>query len=152
MISKELTKKPVSKKELQIIAKELKTEILDGLHDPIKIAVNFKQLQFLIDQLQKDKDIIRYIVDESEKEGKTFEKYGATISVCEVGTKWHYEKCDDPELEKLTERLGKLKKKVVERQTMLKNLSDPMADTKTGVVINPAYKTSQTNIKIMLNK
>ena len=118
---------------------------ISALEQSIKAKALIKSLESFLTQLEL------LTLSEAEKRGKSFELFGAKVVIAELGTKWHFDKCNDQELDQLDHNLKKSKSEVDARQKFLKNLDKPMdAVTEDGEVIKiyPAYKSSKTGIKV----
>jgi len=129
-----------------------KEQIMAGEAEPLKIAIQLKALEDVIKKLRTDPDVQELMLDEALKEGvKTFKVYGAEIHVKETGVKYDYMICNDATLGDLYGQLEVLKKKIKDRETMLKTISkDSPAVSMDGEILNPPLKTSKTGISINL--
>ena len=144
--------KILSKAQVLDLFVETKTSILSGDSDPLKVAVQLKALEELITKLRKDSQVQDLILEQAFKEGeKTFTMYGAEISIMEMGTKYDYSICNDALLGGLYGELDLLKRKIKDRETMLKTISeDNPAVSMDGEILHPPLKRSKTGISITL--
>lgn len=125
--------------------------INSGEENPLTVMVKIKVLEAALDQAKKDKSVNEYVLQEAEKNGKTFEVMGATITVGENGTKYDYSTCQDTTLDDINAKIEELSKKKKAREEMLKVLPENgMVDPETGALIYRPAKTSTTGIKIQL--
>ena len=147
----ELTK-VLSKSQVIDLFVETKDQIMSGEQSPLKTAVHLKALEELIKKLRTDEQIQSYTLDEALKEGtNTFKMYGAEIQIKEMGTKYDFSGCNDSLLGGLYGELHVLKKKISDRENMLKSISeDSPAVSMEGEILNPPLKTSKTGISITL--
>ena len=144
--------KITNKVQVHDFVQKTKEDILSGEENPLKIAVHLKALEEVVSILRKDKEIQEYILDEALKENyKSFKSYGAEITVKETGVKYDYMICNDATLGDLYGQLEVLKKKIKDRENMLKTISkDSPAVSMDGEILNPPLKTSKTGISINL--
>lgn len=140
---------PATKAESKEFARQIKEIILNGEVNALDFSIHLKAVSNFIDEITKDKEVKEVILEEAEKHGeKSFEKLNAKITICEAGTKYHYE---DEKLSTLETRKTKLDLEIKSRQSYLKDLKEPEIDIKTGEVkALPATKTSTTIVKITL--
>jgi len=145
--------KILSKSQVLDLFDETKNSIMSGEQNPLRVAVHLKALEELISKLRKDDQIQELILDQALKEGeKSFMIYGAEIQVKEMGVKYDYSICNDSLLEEFYKEMNELKKKIRDRENMLKNISDRndiISDK--GEVLYPPSKKSKTGIAIKLN-
>ena len=144
--------KILSKSQVIELFVETKDQIMSGEQDPLKVAVHLKALEDLISKLRKDEQIQDYTLEQAFKEGvKTFLIYGAEINIREMGVKYDYSICNDALLGGLYGEMHALKKKIKDREDMLKTISvDNPAVSMEGEILNPPLKKSKTGIAIKL--
>jgi len=143
---------PSNKVQVNDFVQQTKDIIMSGNENPLKIAVQLRALEEVIKKLRTDSQIQDYTLEEAQKEGiKTFKIFGAEISIKETGTKYDYSICNDILLDNLYGELSVLKKKIKDREDMLKTISqDNPAVSLEGEVLEPPLKTSKTGISIKL--
>jgi hypothetical protein len=91
------------------------------------------------------------MVTEAAKHGdKAFKVFGAEFKVSETGVKYHYDNCNDYELQELNKRLVVLKADIKAREAILKAHKDIWVDEETGEEINPVKKTSTTKVTVSI--
>ena len=145
--------KILSKSQVIDLFIETKDQIMAGDQDPLKVAVHLKALEELISKLRKDEQIQDYTLEQALKENeKTFNIYGAEISIREMGTKYDFSICNDSLLEGLYNQMTVLKKQIKDRETMLKTIKEdnPVVSLE-GEILNRPLKTSKTGLAITLN-
>jgi hypothetical protein len=144
---------PSTKKQVAEFTWTLKQEILADNHEPLKILVQLKMIERVIENVFKDEDLDRHFLKEillySSKE--VVEINGAKLMATEVGTKYDYDSCGDPVWFDLDKQLKELSDKKKEREKFLKTLpKEGTVDPSTGVFINAPIKTSQSKVKVTL--
>jgi hypothetical protein len=126
--------------------------------NPELVAEQISVMESYIKAVKADERFADYVREELLKNGgKLTTASGAKIEVMEGGTKYHFEKCDDPELELLEQALLSAKGAVEARQKFLKNVpveGIEVAIPYTGEVcrVYPPYKTSTSTYKVTLSK
>jgi hypothetical protein len=122
-----------------------------GTEDPVMTMVKIKIIEDALDTAKKDKSVREYVLQEAEKNGKSFEVMGARIDIAENGTKYDYSVCNDITWSDLNGQIENLKEQLKERETMLKVLPENgLADPGTGEMIYRPAKSSTRGIKITL--
>ena len=144
--------KILSKSQVVDLFVETKDSIMSGNQDPLKVAVHLKALEVLISTLRKDEQIQDYTLETAlNHDEKTFSIYGAEISIREMGAKYDYSICNDSLLGGLYGEMHVLKKKIKDRETMLKTISeDNPAVSMDAEILHPPLKTSKTGLAITM--
>ena len=123
-----------------------------GNVNPLRVATTIKALETAI-KLIRD-GIESTIIDEAEKHEKTFDFDGHSITLKEIGVRYDFSICNDPEYEELSATITHTKEAMEKRESFLKSLSENMTivDDRTGEVVEIEHpnKTSKTNIAITL--
>ena len=92
--------------------------------------------------------------EEAQKWGKNFDKHSFHYEVKEVGVKYIFDNCNDPEYKQLLQDFNNQKSKLDERLKFLKSIKKPqtIVDENTGEVskINPPVKTGKTSVTVEL--
>lgn len=144
---------PNTKVQIKNFVQKVKNIILNGEENPLKFQVQLKAMEDIIKFLRTDKDIKEYTLEEAEKYGqKTFDEFGANITIKEVGIKYDYSSCNDSEWAELNIKINNLTELRKNREELLKNLKPEMklADAKTGELLLMPLKTSTTGVTITL--
>ncbi len=145
---------PSNKEQVKVFSRKLKDEILASDHDPLKILVQLKMIEKIIDDILKDDLIDHHFLKEFllyEKE-KTIEINGAKLSQFETGVKYHYEDSGDPVWNDLDARIIMLTEKRKEREKFLQAIpyDAGIVDSETGVFLTRPPKSSKTKVKVVL--
>lgn len=141
---------PSNGPEIESFAVNTIKQIEDGEYSALELFVKCKAFQKSIDLILQG--IEESALNEAQREGKSFPKYNASVSIREVGTKWFYDKTNDPTIAEIQSQKAGITEKEKERQTFLKSLKNPMMvlDEESGelVQIFPARKESKTGLVI----
>jgi hypothetical protein len=138
--------------QIQSVADQVASNVEDGYSSPLELLVGCKAIQKTLEA------IIERIEESALAEAlhypKRFSQHGATIEVREVGTKYNFENCNDPILERLSAEKKVAVDAEKERQATLKTFKSAteMLDPETGEVFRvlPPTRTSKTGIVITL--
>jgi len=144
---------PSTKEQAADFTQKLISKVESGEENPLSLAVKMNAFIKSLESVKKaiDDSILR----EAEKYGaKSFDAFGAEITISELGTKYDYSICGDSEWQMLNQQLDSLKESIKQREKVLKSLTKPMTvvNELSGEIetINPPIKTSTTGIKIVL--
>lgn len=146
------------------IAANIADAVECGRIEPLKALAAIKAMEsivnYLTDKSAKNKlqtlavQLQGHITDAAGKQPeKKFGMYGATFTKTEVGTKYDWSKCNDPELEELQYYADQLNEQVKARQVFLKTVPvegiEIMID-KTGEVVRiyPPAKSSTSTVSV----
>ena len=145
---------PSNREQLKTFSRMLKDEILASTHDPLKILVQLKFIEKLIEDILKDENIEYHFLKEFflyEKE-KVIEVGGAKLMQSEVGVKYDYEASGDPKWFDLDKQAKEIAEKKKEREKFLQSIpyDNGVVDPETGVFITRPPKTSKTKVKVTL--
>lgn len=143
---------PSNKEQMATFFRSLKSEILDGNHDPLEVLKQLKYAEKVIADILTDKDIeYKFLREAILYKEKTFEYRGAKYTVQEVGTKYDYKDCGDPVWFDLKKQSEEINSKLKEREDFLKVLpQEGTVDPTTGVFINRPSKTSKEKVTVRL--
>ena len=145
---------PSNKAELKQFTRMLKDEILANDKDPLKILVQLKFAEKVIEDVLKDDEIDLHFLKEFElyEKERTIEVNGAKLSQSEVGVKYDYNASGDPKWMDLDKEIKDLTEKKKEREKFLQNIpyDAGIVDSDTGVFITRPPKTSKTKVKVIL--
>lgn len=145
-----------SKKELQGYATGIVDEVLDrGI--PLEMAEKISATEQLIKFIKEDKRYVDYVRDELAKyKGKYSSESGTKIEAAEVGTKYDFSNCNDPELKELEIGLFQFETAVNDRKAFLKTVPISGMNIITiqgeAVTVYPPSKTSTSSFKTTLSK
>ena len=136
---------------------DVSCEIIKGLQEgtltPLDVALRFKAMKSVIEQVKGVLDPMARA--DAERYGeKSFVFGNAKIDLAEVGTKYDFSNCGDAEYNRLAAELKALEIKVAEREKFLKaiKVSIVVVDEVSGEIskVFAPIKTSTSSIKITL--
>lgn len=144
-----------TKEQRQSFVTSVVESLKEGAADPLKVHLQVKNTEDLVKQITDSKEYRAILLDEAAKYGKSFERFNAKFETKEVGTKYDYSNCNDPEYIRLSEEADKAKKALSDREKFLKNMPSEgidILDTGTGETyrIYPPVKSSTTSIAVTL--
>jgi hypothetical protein len=144
---------PSSKEQVVLFGTKLLKEIGDGTANPLEIRAMKAYFDKMFEFIKTDFDSA--VREEAEKHGKSFQYKGVNMELAEVGTKFDYSVCNDPELNDLFFQSERIAERVKNRQKFLKALKEAisMVDEETGEMIKiyPPLKTSTSSVKVTIN-
>jgi len=135
-----ITQFNLTKTQIEDFAWKALDEIDSGMYNPLNIHLCLKVMEELVKKLKKG--IADQVFSEAEKYGKQFEYQGARVQLSERRT---FDYSTDF---KWTEICNAKKN----REEMLKNLSEAVADPETGEMLYPAPCKTTSVISISLPK
>lgn len=148
----------ITKKNQKEMAERIVQQVLNGENNPVDVFVQIKGICDSLSAALKNKDLIDAVIDESQKYDKQMPIYhGAVVAVSEVGVKYDFTVCKDPQMDRLLAQKNELDEKIKARQKFLMGVPDEgvcVADPETGEmvdVIRPP-KTSTTSIRVTFPK
>lgn len=131
----------LSKSQINAFARNVLAELDEGFYNPLEIHICLKAMEELVKKLKEG--IANEAISEAEKYGeKEFDYKGSKVILANRRT---YDYSQDATWSSLDEEKRK-------RETMLKNISEPMADPNTGELIYPAAFKVTPSISITLPK
>lgn len=148
---------PFTKENQKATAQTLVTKVVEGEADPIQVFSTVKALVECLTIFLKDKDVVDSTIAACERYGKTGALYnGANLCVAEVGVKYDYSACNDPEWDDLSKQRAELDAKIKARETFLRGIprEATILNEDTGEitkVVSP-IKTSSTSVKVTFAK
>ena len=156
----------LSKENAASFHKQVRQHILEtgvGLFEYIETIKFFAALDKQIagdsqSKIEPDKELIDYIRTQIQNNGekgifKTVR--GVKFEIAETGTAYDFSKCNDPELAELEARVEEYKKKLKERQELLKAVPASGMEIRFGdelVTVYPPSKSSKSSFKVSLPK
>lgn len=141
---------PSNKEGIKKYTDKAISEILEGYEDPIKIAIQLKAMETIIDIIRSDEKVKKLIRNELEKYGNVTTNENAKIELAETGVKYDYSGCNLEEWKTLDNQIKLLASKKKGIEDYLKSLKEQTINETTGELINPPVKTSQSSFKITL--
>jgi septation ring formation regulator EzrA len=140
--------------------KQMATELVGNLSENgniIEAIEILARMELLIKEIKSNNDFTEYALSEIGKYGKLHTtSSGTKIELAEVGTKYHFELCNDDILKDLESQLESIEKQIKDRKDFLKTLPGEGFDIVTTggelVRIYPPYKTSTSSFKTTISK
>lgn len=144
------------------------TKLEEGEQDPLKVHLQVKAMEDIITQLtstdekknknvhlaQRYKTLLYEAFTNHACGAKTVEHHNARFTQTETGSKWHYEKTEDPVLLELYKQRDELAEQIKNREKFLQAVPKEGMDIITAdgeaVKVYPPYKTSTTSISVTL--
>jgi hypothetical protein len=125
----------------------------NGLADPLETHLQIKNMEDIIKQTTGNETYKKYVLDAAEKEGRSFMHHNAKFEIKEVGTKYDFTNCNDPEYAEMCEMMESLKERMKAKETFLKTISGKGLEILVGdelVTVYPPVKTSTTSVAVTL--
>lgn len=142
---------PSNEGEIKRFVTTLKSEILSGGDDPLKVLKQLKMVEKTIEILLKDKALDNYFIDEAIKYGTSFEHLDTHFDIRETGVKYDYANCRDSVWEYLKGQTEKLLGELKAREQFLRNIPlEGVVNPETGELILKPSKTSTTKVAVKL--
>jgi hypothetical protein len=139
---------PQTLADMEAFAYSFTEEITDGREDALNVFVAAKRWQRTIEAILSQ--IESHVVDEAAKHGKRFSYKGVTLETRELGSRWFYDKCNDPIMNKYLQEKASLAEAEKQRQAFLKSLTSAthILDEETGELVRvaPPRKESKTGV------
>lgn len=125
----------------------------NGIADPIKIISAIKNMQAIISDIEEFAKPL--VLDELDKNGGKLELYGMSLQKKEAGVKYDFSSTNDQTHTELAAKMEELKKKIKEREDLLKKLPEGgqlVLNEETGEAykIYKPIKTSTTTYAVSL--
>ena len=147
-----------NKQDRQLLANNVIKEITDGNINSLVTHIQIKSMEDFIEKIKENVEYKEEVLKETRKQlggGKTVDFHNAKIEIAEVGTKYDFTNCNDPEYDKLLNNAFIANEALKIRQDFLKKISKEgfeIVNKESGelVTIYPPNKTSVTSTKITL--
>lgn len=141
---------PSTKQQVESFTASIKQSVLDGDVNPLKLLVQLKMIEKVLDVL-KDSDVEKEILREASKYNKDelAEYDGCKLDVRETGVSYDYDVCGDAEYENILQEKKTVDAKIKQRQAFLKNISGDVYGS-DGVSIYPPAKSSTTKVVVTI--
>lgn len=144
---------PFTKENQKATAQTLVAQVVEGEADPIQAFSTVKALVECLTIFLKDKGVVETTITACEKYGTNGAMYnGVNLCVAEVGVKYDYTACEDPEWNDLIAQKAELDAKIKARETFLRGIprEATILNEDTGEIkkIFPPAKTSSTSVKV----
>lgn len=116
-----------------------KNAIKEGTSDPLAVYTVLKRMNKIAEEVFKDKDITKIVLDEADKylpgNKKSFDLYSATICKMPTYTWYDFSGCNDPELEALYKIQKEVALRIKLKEDELKELIPKQEKTQIGLGI-----------------
>lgn len=148
---------PFTKENQKATAQTLVAKVADGDVDPIEAYTTIKAMVECLNVFLKDKNVMEATVSACEKHGRFGANYnGANICVAEVGVKYDFSVCQDPEWDELAKQKAEIEAKLKAREAFLRTIpgQQTIVSEETGAVVTvyPPAKSSSTSVKVTFAK
>jgi len=139
---------PSTGEQAKIMTRLLITAIKEGEVNPMELKTFLKHFEGAMEEVWKDKEVEVEFMAEAEKwRGQACN--GFTVDIREAGTRYDFDRCEDPEWDTWKTNEDRYKKNRSEREAFLKAVKEPF-DIVTGdgevVTVKPPVKVSKTSI------
>lgn len=140
-----------TKEQRQNFVSDVIGRIKNGEFSPVLCHLQLKCMEALVEDVITSDEYKSLLLEEAEKNGKTFEMYNGKFQIKEVGTKYDYSVCEDTVYNELVAQKSHLDAKIKERQKFLQNIPEGgIADPDNGNMIYRASKSSSTTVTVTL--
>ena len=148
---------PVTKADQADWAEKIAMPLFEGEVDPLEFAVKIAGLKAALDEVTKNKEVKDVIIREISKSGKSDTRLGARLDIRELGVRYDYSGCGDPQMDALLAQQAELEKKLKERMEFLKHVpyeGQDFLDPDTGEVshVYPPSRTASESYTITFKK
>ena len=142
---------PSNQGEITRFVTTIKSEILAGNDDPLKILKQLKMSEKTLDILLKDKELDNHFIEAASQYGKSFDHLDTHFDVRETGVKYDYATSNDSVWKELNAQKIELDKKLKEREIFLKAIPDEgTVNPESGEIIYKCAKSSVTKVVVKL--
>lgn len=144
---------PTNKEQAEKFVLKLTSEVESGEVNPLELHVKMNAMQKAMDEVKKK--IAPLTLKEAEKySSKSFDAYSSKIEIVELGAKYDFSNCNDPEWIEAKQKEDAAAEKRKEREALLRTVKDSLeiAIPGTGEIakVYPPTKSSTTGIKVTL--
>lgn len=145
-----------TKTERKSFVEDLVSRVVDGQTDVLKTHAQVKSMESIIKEINDNKEYKECLLDAAAKQGgKSFELYNAKFETKEVGVKYDFYKCEDPEMDEMVAEMEKLKEKIKAKESFLKTVALSgciITNDVTGETykVFPPAKSSTTTVAVTL--
>lgn len=144
-----LSKFPANKGDIQALACDWTNQILAGDSDPIKVAIQIKKVQAVLDQVTAG--IKDYVLSEAEKYGKGTEMEGVKIEISDLGVRYDYSACQDESWNEMKAELDHITTNIKAREKFLIAIPEEgTVDPNTGSMIYKPVRTGSRGVKMTI--
>jgi hypothetical protein len=142
-----------TKEQRQEFVHNIVQAIENGETDAIKVHLFIKSMEDLVKRVNDDATYKQYLLDAAERNGKKFTAFNAEFQIKEVGSRYDYSQCNDPEIEELEYQINQLTEKLKGRYKFLQTVPPSGMDIRVGdemITVYPPSKSSTTSVTVTL--
>ena len=144
-----------TKDQRRLFVDQVVQTVAEGNVDPLKVHLQIKCTEEMIKAIKSSKEYSEAVLDEAQKHGKSFDYRNSKLQIKEVGTKYDYSVCQDPEHTELLAKFEQAKADLEQREKLLKSLpasGQQVVNEETGETykIYPPLKSSTTSVSVTL--
>lgn len=142
-----------NKQDRHLLVGNIVTQITEGLVDPIKVHLQVKALEDVVKQFNANDVYKEHLLDAAEKNGKSFKYGNAEFSIKEMGVKYDYSNCNDPEYAEMIDKKSRLEQDIKDREAFLKTIPTTGIDLAFDdelITVYPPTKQSTTTVVVNL--
>jgi hypothetical protein len=132
---------PETKEQITLFTTKAINEILSGVHNPLSVDVMLKAMEETIKIIRKNAEVKEYILAEVNRYGEKSFDFGTARITKKDAVTYKYDHCS---------KWVELKSQLQELEATMKSIKTPVADTETGLIIDPAIKKSTETYSITL--
>lgn len=148
---------PYTKENQKATAIALANKVTNGELDPITTFATVKAMSDCLSQFLKDKSVMETTVAAVERYGRAGANFnGANLCIAEVGVKYDFSVCDDPEWNELSKQKADIEAKLKARETFLRGIPRraTIINEESGEIstVYPPGKSSTTAVKVTFAK
>ena len=135
-------------------ARKIVRSVEMGDVNPLNIHLQIRAMEDIIERITSSKEYKSALLDEAQKNGKTFEYRNAEFSIKETGIKFVYSKCYSADYKSFFEQFEEAKGWMKEQEAFLKTLPVEGIEvvSEDGEVrrVFPPAKSSTTSVTVKL--
>lgn len=148
---------PYTKETQKATAIAMAEKVTNGDVEPISTYTAAKAMSDCLAQFLKDEGVVSTTINAVEKYGRTGASCnGANLCIAEVGVKYDFSVCQDPEWDELSKQKAEIDAKMKAREKFLRSIPDKqiIVNDETGemATVYPPAKTSSTSVKVTFSK
>lgn len=137
---------PENKSQLKTFVASFVEAAKNGYNEPLEVLKKIKILEEILKQSKSE--LSELFQDECDKyHEKTFDAHGCSFQKREIAK---YDFSSDSEWIELNNTKKTIEQDIKDREAFLRTIKEPVADTKTGEIINPIAKKIQSSIAVIL--
>lgn len=148
---------PFTKETQKATAENLVAQVVNGEADPITVFTTVKAVVECLNIFLKSKEVVETTVAACERYGYSGAICnGANLCVAEVGVKYDFSVCNDPEWNELAKQKAEIEARLKVREKFLRGIprQATVINEETGELstLFPPAKSSSTTVKVTFAK